>query len=72
MYRSYTYTDVSAGFMTAAKERFAGFERIDYAGFALGCYNLIVAFNVVYATPSLNACLRYLRGLLRPGGRLFL
>lgn len=83
MYSTYTYTDVSAGFMTAAKERFAGFDRMEYAaldinqdpikqGFHPESYDLVIGSNVVHATPSLNTSLRHLRSLLRPGGRLFL
>lgn len=83
MYSTYTYTDISAGFMTAAKERFADFDRVEYAaldinqdpvkqGFHPESYDLVIGSNVVHATPSLNTSLRHLRSLLRPGGRLFL
>lgn len=57
LYSLYSYTDISAGFMTAAKERFAGAPGIEYGvlditkdpanqGFDLGSYDLIVAANV--------------------------
>lgn len=57
MYSTYTYTDVSAGFMTAAKERFSHHSAIEYAvldvtvdpaeqGFQMGSYDLIIAANV--------------------------
>ena len=83
LYGSYTYTDISAGFMTAAKERFADVEGIEYAaldisqdpvgqGFQLGNYDLIIASNVIHATPILQTSLRHLRSLLSPGGRVFL
>ncbi|KAH8677742.1 putative polyketide synthase [Xylariales sp. PMI_506] len=83
LYSLYSYTDVSAGFMTAAKEKFSGFEGIEYGvldvtedpaeqGFELGSYDLIIAANVVHATPCLNTSLCNLRKLLKPGGRLFL
>ncbi|RYP42065.1 hypothetical protein DL767_000577 [Monosporascus sp. MG133] len=83
LYSVYTYTDVSAGFMTAAKERFANHAAIEYAvldvtvdpaeqGFQLGSYDLIIAANVIHATPCLNTTLGNMRSLLSPGGRLFL
>lgn len=83
MYSKYTYTDISPGFMTAAKERFHMYENIEYKvldiskdpseqGFDLGAYDLIVGANVVHATPSLKTSLKHLRSLLRPGGHLFL
>ncbi|KAK1621893.1 polyketide synthase [Colletotrichum phormii] len=83
LYGSYTYTDISSGFMPAAKERFAGAPNMQYAvldisqdpvqqGFELGNYDLIIGTNVVHATPSLQVTLGHLRSLLNPAGRLFL
>jgi SAM-dependent methyltransferase len=83
MYSSYLYTDISAGFMSTAKERFAAFEGMEYAaldisqdpvgqGLAEGTFDLIVGSNVVHATPKLKATLENLRRLLKPTGRLFL
>lgn len=83
MYSKYTYTDISPGFMAAAKERFHQYENIEYKvldiskdpseqGFDLGAYDLIIGANVVHATPSLHTSLKHLRSLLRPGGRIFL
>ncbi|ODA79280.1 hypothetical protein RJ55_04873 [Drechmeria coniospora] len=83
LFGSYTYTDISTGFMAAAKERFADVENIEYAaldisqspveqGFQEGGYDLIVASNVIHATPCLQTSLLHLRTLLSPGGRLFL
>ncbi|KAL4998919.1 hypothetical protein BDV10DRAFT_200929 [Aspergillus recurvatus] len=83
MYGSYTYTDISGGFLAAAKERFAEYENMEYAvlditkdpvqqGFELGSYDLIVAYNVVHATPSIRESLENLRSLLNPQGRLLL
>jgi acyl transferase domain-containing protein len=57
LYSSYTYTDISSGFMPAAKERFAGFKNIQYTvldisqdpveqGLQLGSYDLIIGTNV--------------------------
>ncbi|KAL4793757.1 acyl transferase domain-containing protein [Aspergillus venezuelensis] len=83
LYSRYTFTDVSAGFLAAAKERFSRYEAIEYGvldinedpaiqGFKLGAYDLIVASNVVHATPSLHRSLSNIKSLLTPGGRLFL
>ncbi|KAI0835188.1 putative polyketide synthase [Hypoxylon sp. FL0890] len=83
LYATYTYTDVSSGFMAAAKERFADFENIEYAvlditkdpvkqGFQPESYDLVICSNVLHATPSLNTSLRHVHSLLNEGGRLFL
>ncbi|KAL8747856.1 MAG: hypothetical protein Q9190_000304 [Brigantiaea leucoxantha] len=83
MYLSYTYTDVSAGFFVAARERFQEFSGIEYAtldisrdpveqGFEAKSFDLIIACNVLHATPSLNETLKNVHSLLNPQGRLFL
>ncbi|KAJ6441494.1 cytochrome p450 monooxygenase [Purpureocillium lavendulum] len=83
LYSSYTYTDISAGFMTAARERFSSVEGMQYAtldisqdpseqGYLQGNYDLIIGSNVIHATPNLQASLGHLRSLLSPGGKLFL
>ncbi|KAF2158800.1 hypothetical protein M409DRAFT_71433 [Zasmidium cellare ATCC 36951] len=83
MYGTYTYTDISGGFFPAAKERFAEYENMEYTvfditkdpvqqGLELGSYDLIVAYNVVHATPSIKESLQNLRSLLNPQGRLLL
>ncbi|KAI0571333.1 Polyketide synthase [Pyrenophora tritici-repentis] len=83
LYSVYTYTDVSSGFMAAAKERFSSHAAIEYAvldvtkdpaeqGFQLGSFDLIIAANVLHATPSLRTTLCNMRSLLSPRGRLFL
>ncbi|KAA8617271.1 GCD14 tRNA(1-methyladenosine) methyltransferase and related methyltransferase [Pyrenophora tritici-repentis] len=59
LYSVYTYTDVSSGFMAAAKERFSSHAAIEYAvldvtkdpaeqGFQLGSFDLIIAANVSF------------------------
>ncbi|KAM3498690.1 hypothetical protein MY10362_008002, partial [Beauveria mimosiformis] len=83
LYSSYTYTDISPGFFVKAQERFKDFEAIEYKvldiskdpqeqGFEQGAYDLIIASNVLHATPVLADTLRHCRKLLRPQGRLFL
>ncbi|KAL4935798.1 KR domain-containing protein [Aspergillus oleicola] len=83
LYREYTYTDVSSGFFVSAKERFHDRSRIKYAvldisqdpiqqGFPAGHYDLIIASNVLHATPLLTETLRNTKTLLKPDGRLLL
>jgi NADPH:quinone reductase-like Zn-dependent oxidoreductase/SAM-dependent methyltransferase len=82
-YSTYTFSDISAGFFPQAKERFAYAPNMEYKvfdiskdpvqqEFALGSYDLIVAANVVHATPSLKESLINLNRLLRPNGILVL
>jgi SAM-dependent methyltransferase len=83
----YCYTDISMGFFEQARERFRRWEdRMDFktldisknpleqSGFAdlEGKFDLIVASNVIHATPSLDVSLANARRLLKPGGRLIL
>jgi SAM-dependent methyltransferase len=83
LYSKYTYTDISAGFFVAAQERFAAFPGLEYTmldisqdpvsqGFQAGSYDLIIASNVLHATPNLRATLRHCHTLLHPHGRLLL
>ncbi|KAI9730332.1 MAG: hypothetical protein M1835_003575, partial [Candelina submexicana] len=83
MYFEYCYTDISSGFFVAAKERFKDFQNIRYAvldiskdpieqGFEAGTYDLILASNVLHATPSIQSTLQNVRCLLHPQGQLLL
>ncbi|KAL9609603.1 MAG: hypothetical protein Q9167_005646 [Letrouitia subvulpina] len=83
MFGSYQYTDVSAGFFVQAKERFKDYQGIEYAildisqdpiqqGFEAESFDLVIATNVLHATPSLKETLSNVRKLLHPRGRLFL
>lgn len=79
---TYTFTDVSALFLTKAKERFpeefVDFRRLDIEknpqeqGFGPGEYDVILAANVLHATEDLHRTLGNVRKLLAPGGRLVL
>jgi malonyl CoA-acyl carrier protein transacylase/SAM-dependent methyltransferase/NAD(P)-dependent dehydrogenase (short-subunit alcohol dehydrogenase family) len=81
-YASYTYTDISSGFFGKAQENFAAYkDRIIYKtlditrdpreqGFVEEAYDVVVAANVLHATPDLEATLRHVRTLLKPGGYL--
>ena len=80
----YAYTDVSAGFFSAAEERFgAAYPFVSYRvldierepqeqGFAACGYDLVVASNVLHATRDVTASARHCRSLLAPSGELAL
>ncbi|KAF4946648.1 hypothetical protein FGADI_11037 [Fusarium gaditjirri] len=80
-YSVYTYTDISAGFFPAAKNRFSNASNMEFKvldvsqnpleqGFQSGTYDLIVAANVLHATPSLHETLSNIRALLKSNGML--
>lgn len=85
-YSLYTFTDVSAGFFTNAKARFSGYSsNIEYRVFDISkspseqglqdrehSYDLIIAANVVHATPYIQKTLSNIRSLLAPEGILLL
>lgn len=82
-YSLYTFTDISAGFFPQARERFSYASNMEYRvfdisldpfkqGFEAQSYDLILAPNVVHATPSLQETLLNLQPLLRPHGYLVL
>ncbi|KAM7187669.1 putative polyketide synthase [Naviculisporaceae sp. PSN 640] len=82
-YDSYTFSDISAAFFPAAKERFKHVKCMDFKtldissdplqqGFEARSFDLIVAAHVLHATPSLHNTLVSVRKLLRPDGRLLL
>ena len=79
----YVWTDIGAGFVSAARREFAGvdgmrFQTLDLErepaeqGFAGELFDVVVASNVVHATADIRDALRHLRSLLRPGGVLLL
>ncbi|KAF5019294.1 hypothetical protein F66182_8712 [Fusarium sp. NRRL 66182] len=85
LYFKYTFTDISAGFFVAAKERFKDYRNIEYRvldiskdpaeqGFAHDeKYDLVIATNVLHATASLQETLRNVYKLLdHRDGRLLL
>lgn len=81
-FQTYTFTDVSAGFFSAAATALSPFQdRLIFKtldveadprsqGFSEGAYDLIVASFVLHATTSLSRTLANVRKLLRPGGFL--
>ncbi|KAK3936080.1 hypothetical protein QBC46DRAFT_420398 [Diplogelasinospora grovesii] len=83
LYEDYTITDVSAGFVNQTKERFAQYGNLKFAvcditvdpleqGFEPASYDLIIASNVLHATPNLVETLTRCRSLLKPDGHIFM
>jgi acyl transferase domain-containing protein/SAM-dependent methyltransferase/NAD(P)-dependent dehydrogenase (short-subunit alcohol dehydrogenase family)/acyl carrier protein len=79
----YLYTDVSEAFLSGAREKFADFRFLDYRrldidadpegqGYAAGSFDIVVAANVLHATPDLRKSVSHIRKLLAPGGLLLL
>jgi acyl transferase domain-containing protein/acyl carrier protein len=79
---TYTFTDVSAGFFSAANQKLAAFPEVEYRvldlekpsadqDFEPGTYDFIVGTNVLHAVADVRVTLKMLHGLLAPGGTLF-
>jgi acyl transferase domain-containing protein len=83
-YHSYTFTDISVGFFEDARQQFAEhgdhflYQALDITqdpaqqGFEDASYDLVIASNVLHASPSMRQTLSYVRRLLKPGGYLVL
>lgn len=83
-YASYTFTDISSGFLPAAASKFADFSHkmlfktlnveTDPASqdYVPHSYDIVIAANVLHATANLERTMRHVRSLLRPGGYLLL
>lgn len=84
-YSLYTFTDVSAGFFTKARERFSHVSNMEYRTFdaskpsseqgfedAQNSYDLVIAANVVHATPFIGKTLTNIRSMLKDDGILLL
>lgn len=83
LYLSYDYTDISSAFFERAAERYTRFPRLNFRtlditndpemqGFQLEAYDLVVAANVLHATPDIQATMHHVRKLLRPDGKIML
>lgn len=82
----YTFTDISAGFFPDARARFSDVKNIEYKVFditkppreqgfedpKLQSYDVIIATQVVHATPNVGDSLRNIRALLKQDGVLLL
>ncbi|GII57280.1 polyketide synthase [Planotetraspora thailandica] len=79
----YLVTDLAEGALTRLRQRFAGFDFVDYAvldldadpieqGLAAGGFDLVVAANSLHLARDLPAALHHLSALLVPGGQLLI
>ena len=80
----YTFTDISTGFFEKANKKFKSwlpfmkFAKLDISedpinqGLKAGDYDVIIAANVLHATPSMDQTLSNVRKLLKPDGKLVL
>ena len=79
----YIFTDVSAAFIKRAAQKFRAYEFVEYQaldisrsplaqGFELHSFDLIIAANVLHATPNLQQTLENVKLLLAPEGELIL
>jgi acyl transferase domain-containing protein/NADPH:quinone reductase-like Zn-dependent oxidoreductase/SAM-dependent methyltransferase len=80
----YEYTDTSASFFEQARTDFSAcasrmrFSTLDIEqdplaqGFSRATYDVVIAANVLHATPDLDITLRNVHALLKPGGKLVL
>ena len=83
-FSQYTFTDISTGFFEKAQEKFKPwlpymkFQKLDISedvlsqGFKAGEYDLVVAANVLHATPSMDETLQRVKKLMKPTGKLVL
>ncbi|CAM1509651.1 Fc.00g033900.m01.CDS01 [Cosmosporella sp. VM-42] len=81
---AYTYTDISAGFFESAREKldrwpqYITYKKLDISqdpvqqGFALEDFDLVIASNVLHATPNMTTTIDHVRSLLKPNGKLLL
>ncbi|KAI0434083.1 hypothetical protein F5Y09DRAFT_328533 [Xylaria sp. FL1042] len=70
---TYTYTDISSGFFAHAEEAFKEYsDKMTFKTLDAHSYDIVIASNVLHATPSLNTTLTNTRQLLKPGGYLLL
>ena len=81
-YRDYTFTDISAGFLSSARESMADLRDMKFSVFDTEldpikqgyeqAYDVVVACQVLHATSNMHNTLSNCRKLLKPGGKLVL
>ena len=78
---SYVFSDVSAAFFPAARQKLAAYPEVEYKvfdlekpcveqGFEAGTFDIILGTNVVHAVSDVRVALGNIHGLLAPGGSL--
>ncbi len=79
---SYTYSDVSAGFFSAAAQKLAAFPEVEFKVFDLeksasaqdlepGTFDFVIGTNVIHAVSDVRVALGHVHDLLVPGGTFF-
>lgn len=81
-YWDYTFTDISSGFLSSARESMADLRDMNFSVFDTEvdpieqgyeqAYDLVIACQVLHATSNMHNTLSNCRKLLKPGGRLVL
>lgn len=81
-FADYTFTDISAGFLTSAKEMLSHVRDVHYSVLDVEqnpmehgyepVYDVVLACEAIHATESMDRTLAHCRSLLRPGGKLVL
>lgn len=81
-YRDYTFTDISPGFLSSARESMADLRDMKFSVFDTEVepieqgyeqdYDLVIACQVLHATSNMHNTLSNCRKLLKPGGKLVL
>jgi acyl transferase domain-containing protein/NADPH:quinone reductase-like Zn-dependent oxidoreductase/SAM-dependent methyltransferase/acyl carrier protein len=78
---SYVFSDVSAAFFPAARQKLAAYPEVEFhtfdlekpgneQEFDLGSYDIILGTNVIHAVSDVRVALRHINDLLTPGGSL--
>lgn len=80
---TYTFTDISTALLARTQQKFSQYEFVDYRpldiekspasqGFSGEQFDIVIAFNVMHATPELAQSMGHVRDMLAPSGMLFL
>jgi len=80
---TYTFTDISSGFLTQARQTFCDYDFVNYRlldleispqaqGYEPHSFDIVIAANVLHATRDLDRTLQHVRSLLAPEGILML
>ncbi|KAL2063467.1 hypothetical protein VTL71DRAFT_5272 [Oculimacula yallundae] len=81
---SYTFTDISSGFFENARDKLSRWsDRVIYKkcditqnpleqGFYAQEFDVVIAADVLHATPDMVQTMNHVRTMLKPGGKLFL
>ncbi|TBR56966.1 hypothetical protein B4U84_26390, partial [Westiellopsis prolifica IICB1] len=80
---SYTFTDIGAGFLLQAQQKFSDYPFVQYRlldiekppieqGFVQHSFDVVVACNVLHATRNIKQTLDHVHSLLAPGGILLI